>query len=193
VALVALGDRDHEAEVRVDHPLLGRRVAALDPLRECDLFGCGEQLILAGAIHEQGQRVGRAGGRPGLVDDFLGGSRGEDLDLARIELSAERSDLVFIEVVLDRERLDRGLVDLSALLGFVQERLKRCFKQGAQFGSTPYVRREEARAESALPRTKGNAGGSCGIPGPSSLTFPASSRTLAGRRKDFVGSRQSWR
>jgi len=39
--------------------------------------------------------------------------------------------------VLDRERLDRGLVDLPALLGFVQERLKRCFKQGAQFGSTP--------------------------------------------------------
>jgi hypothetical protein len=41
--------------------------------------------------------------------------------------------------VLDRERLDRGLVDLSALLGFIEERLKRCFKQGAQFGSTPYV------------------------------------------------------
>jgi len=40
--------------------------------------------------------------------------------------------------VLDRERLDRGLVDLPALLGFVQERLKRCFKQGAQFGSTPW-------------------------------------------------------
>ena len=74
--------------------------------------------------------------------------------------------------MLDRERLDRGLVDLSTLLGFVQERLKRCFKQGAQFGSTPYLRREGARAEGALPRTKGNAGGSCGIPGPSSSTFP---------------------
>jgi hypothetical protein len=53
--------------------------------------------------------------------------------------------------VLDRERLDRGLVDLPALLGFVQERLKRCFKQGAQFGSTPYVRRNGARGERTAP------------------------------------------
>jgi hypothetical protein len=34
VALVALGDRDHEAQVRVDHPLLRREVAALHALRE---------------------------------------------------------------------------------------------------------------------------------------------------------------
>jgi hypothetical protein len=60
--------------------------------------------------------------------------------------------------VLDRERLDGGLVDLSALLGFVEKRLKRCFKQGAQFGSTPYVRRRGARAACALPRTSWNAG-----------------------------------
>ena len=104
--------------------------------------------------------VGRAGGRPSLVDDFLGGSRSEDLDLEGVELSAKRCDGLLIEVVLDRERLDGGLVDLSTLLGFIQERLKRCFKQGAQFGSTPYVRREGARAESALPRTRGNAEGS---------------------------------
>jgi hypothetical protein len=139
VALVALRDRDHEAEVRVDHPLLGRGVAVLDPLRERDLLGRREQLVPAGPVHEQGQRVCRAGGRPGLVDDLLDGSRGEDLDLARIKLSAKRPEVVLLEVVLDRERLDRGLVDLSALLGFIEERLKRCFKQGAQFGSTPYV------------------------------------------------------
>ena len=59
VALVALGDRDHEAEVRVDHPLLRRRVAALDALRQRDLVRRGEQRVAAGAVHEQGQRVGR--------------------------------------------------------------------------------------------------------------------------------------
>jgi hypothetical protein len=150
-------------------------------------------LVPAGPVHEQGQRVGRAGGRPGFVDDFLGRSRSEDLDLEGIELSAKRCDPVFIEVVLNRERLDRGLVDLSTLLGFVQERLKRCFKQGAQFGSTPYVRMRGGARESALPRIRRNAGGSCGIPGPNSLTFPVSGRRLAQRRKDSVGSRQAWR
>ena len=41
---VALGDRDDEAEVRLDHLLLGAVVAALDPLRELDLLRRGEQL-----------------------------------------------------------------------------------------------------------------------------------------------------
>ena len=169
VALVALGDRDHEAEVRVDHPLLRCRVAALDALRERDLLRRGEQRVAAGAVHEQGQRVGGAGGRPSLVDDLLGGGRSEDLDLARVELGAKRGDLLLVEVVLDRERLDGGLVDLSTLLGFVEKRLKRCFKQGAQFGSTPYARRRGARAACALPRTRWNAGRSCGIPGGTAL------------------------
>src|SRR4029077_20765400 len=40
---VALRDRDHEAEVRLDHRLLCAVVAGLDLLRELDLLGCGEQ------------------------------------------------------------------------------------------------------------------------------------------------------
>src|SRR5439155_25642492 len=52
VSLIALGDRDHEPEVGVDHALLGRGIAALDPLRERYLFGRREQRIAARPVHE---------------------------------------------------------------------------------------------------------------------------------------------
>jgi hypothetical protein len=45
---VVLRDRDHEPQVRLDHPLLRVRVAELDPLRELDLLGRSEQLVAAG-------------------------------------------------------------------------------------------------------------------------------------------------
>ena len=84
--------------------------------------------------------------------------QGEDLDVAGIELSAKRPEVFLLEVVLDRKGLDRGLVDLSALLGFVQERLKRCFKQGAQFGSTPYIRRKGRARRAHCPVQEGTPG-----------------------------------
>ena len=56
---VALRDRDDEAEVRLDHLLLRAVVAALDPLRELDLLGGGEQVDLADVLQEELQRVGR--------------------------------------------------------------------------------------------------------------------------------------
>jgi hypothetical protein len=43
VALVALGDVDDEAQVRLDHPVLGGEVAALDAAREPDLLGGGQE------------------------------------------------------------------------------------------------------------------------------------------------------
>jgi len=52
---------DDEAQVRVDHALLGRAVAALDLLGELDLLGCGEQLVVAELVHEQVERVDAAG------------------------------------------------------------------------------------------------------------------------------------
>ena len=55
---VVLGDRDHEAQVRVDHPLLGVEVAALDALRELDLLVGGEQAVPADLVQEQLQGVG---------------------------------------------------------------------------------------------------------------------------------------
>src|SRR2546421_492328 len=54
---VALGDRDDETEVGLDHPALRGRVAALDRLREVDLLGGGEQLVAADVGEEELQRV----------------------------------------------------------------------------------------------------------------------------------------
>ena len=50
---VALRDRDDEPQVRLDHPALGRRVAALDRLRERDLLGRGQQLVAADVGEEE--------------------------------------------------------------------------------------------------------------------------------------------
>ena len=58
VPLVALGDRDDQPQVRVDHQILGFLVAALDPLGELDLLLGGQQLVAAGLVQEQLQRVG---------------------------------------------------------------------------------------------------------------------------------------
>src|SRR5206468_2458336 len=64
---VALRDRHDEAQVRLDHAALRGRVAALDRLREDDLVGGGEQLVLADVGEEELQAVGRAAhGRGGL-------------------------------------------------------------------------------------------------------------------------------
>jgi hypothetical protein len=66
-----------------------------------------------------------------LVED-----RGHDVDLARVELRAERGQLVVIEVVVDRERLQRRLVDRAAILRVVEEGLDRGRKsRGAQVRS----------------------------------------------------------
>src|SRR5436190_2288825 len=60
-ALVAvlLGDRDDEAQVRLDHLLLRAMLPALDALRELDLLGGGEKVDLADVLQEELQRVGR--------------------------------------------------------------------------------------------------------------------------------------
>src|SRR4051794_12572912 len=55
---VVLGDRDDQAEVRLDHLLLGVEVAALDALRELDLLGGGEQPDLADVLEEELQGIG---------------------------------------------------------------------------------------------------------------------------------------
>src|SRR6185312_14424737 len=59
LALVAAGDRHHEAQVGVDHPLLGDEVAALDLLRQLDLLGGREQGPVARLPHQQLEGVER--------------------------------------------------------------------------------------------------------------------------------------
>ena len=127
MSLVALRDRDHEPEVGVDHPLLGRGVSALDPLGQRDLFGRGEQRIATGPVHEQGQCVGRAG-----FLARLGAHGREDVDLTRLELSAQRDELVVVEIVLGREGLERALLDRAALLRVGEEGLDWLFDDRGQ-------------------------------------------------------------
>jgi hypothetical protein len=107
--------------------LLRREVAALHALRERDLLGRGEQLVTPRPVHEQGQRV--AGDEPGIGVE-VEGQRGLDLDLARLELGPDLGELVLVQLVLEGERLDRGLVDRAALLGVLDELVDGCFENG---------------------------------------------------------------
>jgi hypothetical protein len=59
VTLVALGDRDDQAKVRVDHPLLRLRVAALDSLRELYLLRRREESVPAYLLQVQLEAVGK--------------------------------------------------------------------------------------------------------------------------------------
>ncbi|MGH3035294.1 MAG: hypothetical protein ACRDON_12185 [Gaiellaceae bacterium] len=62
----------------------------------------------------------------------------DELDLAGLQVCAEAGDLLVIEIVLDGESLQRALLDGSALLRLVEERLERYFKNGRQFSSLPF-------------------------------------------------------
>ncbi len=53
LALVLPCDRDHQTQVGVDHPLLGREIAALDALGELDLIGSGQQRVPARFVEEE--------------------------------------------------------------------------------------------------------------------------------------------
>jgi RNA polymerase sigma factor (sigma-70 family) len=59
LALVLLRDRHHQAQVRVDHPLLGLEVPLLDPLRELHLLQRGQKRMTADLVQEELERVGR--------------------------------------------------------------------------------------------------------------------------------------
>src|SRR5829696_2138053 len=129
--LVALGDRDHQAQVAVDHPRFRLGVAALDPLGQLDLLGGGQERIAADLVHEHRQRVRRHELSRRRVDRLrLRSRRALDLDLARLELGADRGDLLVVEIVLERQRLERLLGDRAALLGVLDEdRQVSCCKQ----------------------------------------------------------------
>jgi len=66
------------------------------------------------------------------------GDRREDFDLARLELGTQGGELVLLELVLERERLEGRLLDLAVLLGLLENGLDRCFEfDRAQFSSLP--------------------------------------------------------
>ena len=57
MALVLLGERYHEPQVRVHHALLGLEVASLDALGELDLLLGAQQRVAADVAEEQLERV----------------------------------------------------------------------------------------------------------------------------------------
>src|SRR5262245_29886993 len=127
-AAITLCDRDDEPQVRLDHLPLRDRVAALDALRQRDLLGCSQQLVLADIREEELQAVGRPGdlgrleieggrGRLGL----LAGARHADLEPDRLELAGQGLDLFVGEIVLEREHLELGREHVPALLGALEE------------------------------------------------------------------------
>ena len=102
---VALGDRDDEAQVGLDHLLLGAVVAALDPLRQLHLLRGRQQVDAADLLEEELQRVGRQLA-PGLRHfDRLGRSLAvHDFDLELVEGVVELVQLLGVEL----ELVERG-------------------------------------------------------------------------------------
>jgi hypothetical protein len=59
----------------------------------------------------------------------------DDLYATRLELCAQRAEVLFVEVVLGREDVERELVEKADLLGVLQEGPGIDFQQIAQFSS----------------------------------------------------------
>ena len=127
---VVLGDRDDEAQVRLDHLLLGVEVAALDALGEVDLLLRGQQPDLADVLQEELKGVGRhvrpqvqrassVLRRPrlsGARSTSLGGGGGrvdllDELDLRLLEEAVQLLDVGLVEIELgDARRRSRRYV-----------------------------------------------------------------------------------
>ena len=124
-ALVLLGDRDDEPQVRVDHAVLGGQVAALDPLRQLDLLVRRQQPVAADLVQEQLERVGGDRGQRGVVDGRDGGFAPAvvaQVDPARVELLVEAAEVGVLEVERLDELVDLREVEAAALLPPVQQR-----------------------------------------------------------------------
>src|SRR3954451_15732970 len=114
---VVLGDRDDEAEVGLDHLLLGVEVAPLDALGEIDLLLGGQQADLADVLQEELKGVGRhvrpqVELRLGLAPAPLVG-RALDLRRGGVDgrILLDELDLALLEELL--ELLDVGLVEVE--------------------------------------------------------------------------------
>jgi hypothetical protein len=90
VPAVARGDRDDEAQVRIDHALLGGEIAALDALREGDLLGGCQERVAPDLGEEEVERVGRARKLARVEGDVAG--LGVLLLLVRAVLGEQRLD-----------------------------------------------------------------------------------------------------
>jgi hypothetical protein len=90
-------------------------------------------------VHEEAEAVRRR-------DDRLDGDgalrlvvRGADhVDAARLQLGAQGGQLVVVELVLERVRLQRRLLDDAGLLRLLEEGGQGNFSKIRQFSSTPF-------------------------------------------------------
>ena len=124
--LVLLGDRDHEAKVRVDHLVLRTSVATLDQLRELHLLGGCQERIAAGLVEEELDRVRRHRGdrlvRVVRLADVREAAVVRELDPALLELLVQRRDLLVVEVELGQDLRERRQVDAAGLVGMLHQR-----------------------------------------------------------------------
>ena len=119
VTLVALGDRDDEAQVGVDHPLLRVVVAALDELCELDLLLRGQERPAARLVEEELEGIRRRQrevavevGRGVGIDP---GAVVADLDAVPLGVLVERARLVGVDVELLGHTLDLGQIEAAEL------------------------------------------------------------------------------
>ena len=137
---VALRDRDDEAQVRVDHVLLRRDVAALDSLRERNLLGRREQLVAAHLREEELQRVG--GGRQlervVEVQLVVGVVLTPQLDTALGERKRQLVQVVLAQLVSLGERLEIARVHIPKLLAGVEQGLDIVLVQNRSNGAAPF-------------------------------------------------------
>ena len=136
---VVLRDRDDQAQVRLDHLLLGVQIAAPDPLGEIDLLLRRQQAHLADVLEEQLQRVGRplrleiqrslaAGALLGRALDVQARRSGwvdflDQLDLTALEEAVQLLDVGFVEVELGRGGRDLGVCQHADLLAACDQTL----------------------------------------------------------------------
>ena len=125
MALVLLGDRDDEPQVRVDEQVLRLLVALLDPLRDLDLLGGGQQRVAAGLVQEQLQRVRRRRRDLGVrvADVLLDRARAVvgQLDPVRIEPLEQGLDVVLFELELLDDLVQLRHVDAAVLFAVLDQ------------------------------------------------------------------------
>jgi hypothetical protein len=127
VTLVLLGERDDQPQVRVDHPLLGLEVPALDALGQLDLLVGGQQRVAAHVAQEQLERV--AGHHDQLLVVVVDARRRavgavvRYLDPARLETLVQRGELVVRELELLGELRELGHGYAASLLAALEERV----------------------------------------------------------------------
>src|SRR5439155_272501 len=132
LSVVGRADRLVQRRRRLrDGECLGR-VAKPEPRPLRKLLRRGEEPVPARPVHEERQRVGRAGqlGPDSLDRDRLLGLGLDDLDLAGLELGPDAGELVLIEVVLERKSFEVGRLDRPPLLGLGEKRLNWSFETG---------------------------------------------------------------